>query len=249
MSTQVLGDVELVTKQEVEAMLDAVVVPESDINDKIGVSAAALEQAIATAKAELHSEVEIVQASVADEATARDAADRALQSNLETEAQLRETTDDALRNRIEREEGVRQAADHELSELIAKEKTDREAADEQIEENIKLHLNEKESNSFEDTIFCSRLTNLPIAQATIDVHDHTLAVGDIIATVSSRYLPNIPVTFSLVAELTDAGETKYFYISARMNAVGEVVVINKTELSGVYAGNVNSATVMYITKE
>ena len=204
-------------------MLDAVVVPESDINDKIEAAATIIDQAIAAAKTELQSEIGVVQASVTDEATARDAADRTLQTNMETEAQLRETTDDALRNRIEREEGVRQAADHELSELIAKEKTDREAADEQIETNIKEHFNEKESDAFEDTIFCSRLTNLPIAQVTLDVHDHTLNVGDIIATVSARYLPNIPVTFSLVAELTDAGETKYFYVSARMNAVGEVV--------------------------
>lgn len=249
MSTQVLGDVELVTKQEVEAMLDAVVVPEDDINEKITAAATILENAIQSAKTELHSEVQIVQASVADEATARAAADATLDDKIADEAQLRETTDDALRSRIEREEGVREAADHELSELIAHETAERKEADEQIEENIKEHLNIKESDAFEDTIFCSRLTNLPIAQATIDVHDHTLEVGDIVATVSARYLPNIPVTFSLVAELTNAGVTGYYYISARMDANGNVIVINKSELSGTYVGNVNSATVMYITKE
>ena len=48
MSTQVLGDVELVTKQELEAALDAVVVPEDDINSKIEAGGVVLEQAIAT---------------------------------------------------------------------------------------------------------------------------------------------------------------------------------------------------------
>ena len=249
MSTQVLGDVELVTKQEVEAMLDAVVVPEDEINEKIEAEGTVLEQAIQAAKNELHSEVELVQSSVAQEVAQRTAADAVLDDKIRDEAEIRENTDDALRSRIEREEGVREAADHELSELITQEANERKLADEQIEENIKVHFNEKESDSFEDTLFCSRLTNLPIAQITIDVHDHTLEVGDIIGTVSAKYLPNIPVTLSFVAELTDSGETKYFYISARMNAVGEVVVINKTELAGAYVGNVNSATVMYITKE
>lgn len=249
MSTQVLGDVQLVTKQEVEAMLDAVVVPESDIDEKIGNAGTVLETAIQAAKNELHSEIEVVQASVADETAQRAAADAVLDDKIRDEAEIRENTDDALRNRIEREEGVREAADHELSHLIELETAQRKEADEQLEENIKEHLNEKESDAFEDTIFCSRLTNLPIAQATIDVHDHTLNVGDIVATVSARYLPNIPVTFSLVAELTEAGDTKYFYISARMDANGNVIVINKTELEGTYVGNVNSATVMYITKE
>lgn len=249
MSTQVLGDVELVTKQEVEAMLDAVVVPEDDINSKIAAQAEALSNSIQAAKDELHSEVEVVQASVNEEAAARADADSTLDDKISDEAQIRETTDDALRSRIEREEGVRKAADAELSALIAQETAERKAADEQTEENVKEHFNEKESESFEDTIFCSRLTNLPIAQATLDVHDRTLAVGDIVATVGARYLPNIPVTFSFVAELTESGVTGYFYISARMDANGNVIIINKTELAGVYAGNVNSATVMYITKE
>lgn len=249
MSTQVLGDVQLVTKQEVEAMLEAVVVPEDDINSKIAAASDALNNTIQTAKDELHSEVEVVQASVNSEATARAAADAVLDDKIADEAQIRETTDDALRSRIEREEGVREAADAELSSLISQEVAERKEADEQLEENIKEHLNVKESESYEDTIFCSRLSNLPIAQATLDVHDHTLEVGDIVATVGARYLPNIPVTFSFVAELTDAGTTQYFYISARMDANGNVIIINKSELSGVYAGNVNSATVMYITKE
>ena len=249
MSSQVLGDVELVTKQEVEAMLEAVVVPEDDINTKISNASATLNNNIQTAKDELHSEIEVVQASVNDEAGQRASADTVLDDKISDEAHIRETTDDALRSRIEREEGVREAADAELSQLIAQETEARKEADDQLEENIKEHLNEKESESYEDTIFCSRLSNLPIAQATLDVHDHTLEVGDIVATVGARYLPNIPVTFSFVAELTDAGTTKYFYISARMDANGNVIVINKSELSGVYAGNVNSATVMYITKE
>lgn len=251
MSTQVLGDVELVTKQEVEAMLDEVVVPESDINDKIEAAGTILEQAIAAAKAELRSETEIVTANLNQETAQRTSADSVLDDKIKDEAEIRENTDDALRSRIEREEGVREAADHELSGLIATEVAERKAADEKIEADIIEHLKERNHDSFEDTIFCVRLKNLPIAQATVELHDSTLAVGDIIGSVAAEYLPDIPITFNFVAELVNqtTGDLEYFYIGARLDATGNVIIINKSKLEGTFVGNVNSTSFMYITKE
>lgn len=309
MSTQVLGDVELVTKQELEAALDAVVVPEDDINSKIEAAGVVLEQAIATAKAEVHSEVELTNAALAQETANRTVKDTELTDMIHDEAQLRETTDDALRSRIEREEGVREAADaeitqlvsqetearkeadkeltqsvsqlisqetkarkeadeeltqlisaeatareaagHELSGLISAETEARKEADDGLRTEFKELLKGKKSAHFEDTIFCVRLENVPLAQATVELHDATLEIGDVLATVSIDYLPEIPVTFNFVAELRDAATDKieYFYIGVRLDATGNATIINKTKLEGEYVGNVNSTTFLYITKE
>lgn len=251
MSTQVLGDVELVTKQELQAALEAVVVPEDDINSKIKAAGTALEQAIVNAKAEVHSEVELTNAALAQETTNRTAKDTELVDMIHDEAELRETTDDALRSRIEREEGVREAADHELSELIATETTARKNADDELRNDFKTLLSSKKSDHFEDTIFCVRLENIPLAQATVELHDATLEIGDILATVSADYIPEIPVTFNFVAELRNAttSSLEYFYIGVRLDATGNAIIINKTKLEGEYVGNVNSTTFTYITKE
>lgn len=251
MSTQVLGDVELVTKQELQAALEAVVVPEDDINSKIKAAGTALEQAIVNAKAEVHSEVELTNAALAQETANRTAKDTELVDMIHDEAELRETTDDALRSRIEREEGVREAADHELSELIATETTARKNADDELRNDFKTLLSSKKSDHFEDTIFCVRLENIPLAQATVELHDATLEIGDILATVSADYIPEIPVTFNFVAELRNAttSSLEYFYIGVRLDATGNAIIINKTKLEGEYVGNVNSTTFTYITKE
>ena len=287
MSTQVLGDVELVTKQELEAALDAVVVPEDDINSKIEAAGVVLEQAIATAKAEVHSEVELANAALAQETANRTVKDTELTDMIHDEAQLRETTDDALRSRIEREEGVREAADVEITQLVSQETEARKDADAEITQlvsqetearknadaeitqlvsqetearkeadtelrnDFKTLLKSKKSAHFEDTIFCVRLENIPLAQATVELHDATLEIGDILATVSTDYLPEIPVTFNFVAELRDqaTSELKYFYIGVRLDATGNAAIINKTKLEGEYVGNVNSTTFLYITKE
>ena len=313
MSTQVLGDVELVTKQELEAALDAVVVPEDDINSKIEAAGVVLEQAIATAKAEVHSEVELTNAALAQETANRTAKDTELTDMIHDEAQLRETTDDALRSRIEREEGVREAADVEIAQLVSAETAARKDADTTVKAEVtteftdKLHdeaqlrettddalrsrieheesvreaadveitqlvsaetaarkeadtglrtefkelLKSKKSAHFEDTIFCLRLESIPLAQATVELHDATLEIGDTLATVSADYLPEIPVTFNFVAELRDqaTSELEYFYIGVRLDATGNAVIINKTKLEGEYVGNVNSTTFLYITKE
>ena len=251
MSTQVLGDVELVTKQELEAALDAVVVPEDDINSKIEAAGVVLEQAITTAKAEVHSEVELTNAALAQETASRTAKDTELTDMIHDEAQLRETTDDALRSRIEREEGVREAADAEITQLVSQETEARKEADTELRNDFKMLFKGKKSAHFEDTIFCVRLENIPLAQVTVELHDATLEIGDILATVSADYLPEIPVTFNFVAELRDqvTRELKYFYIGVRLDTTGNAVMITKTKLEGEYVGNVNSTTFLYITKE
>lgn len=251
MSTQVLGDVELVTKQELEAALDAVVVPEDDINSKIEAAGVVLEQAITTAKAEVHSEVELSNAALTQETANRTAKDTELTDMIHDEAQLRETTDDALRSRIEREEGVREAADAEITQLISQETEARKEEDTELRNDFKTLLKSKKSAHFEDTIFCVRLENIPLAQATVELHDATLEIGDILATVSADYLPEIPVTFNFVAELRNqaTSELKYFYIGVRLDTTGNAVIINKTKLEGDYVGNVNSTTFLYIIKE
>ena len=251
MSTQVLGDVELVTKQELEAALDAIVVPEDDINSKIEAGGVVLEQAITTAKAEVHSEVELTNAALAQETANRTVKDTELTDMIHDEAQLRETTDDALRSRIEREEGVREAADVEITQLVSQETDARKEADTELRNDFKTLLKSKKSAHFEDTIFCVRLENIPLAQATVELHDATLEIGDTLATVSTDYLPEIPVTFNFVAELRDQAtrELKYFYIGVRLDTTGNAVIINKTKLEGEYVGNVNSTTFLYITKE
>ena len=251
MSTQVLGDVELVTKQELEAALDAVVVPEDDINSKIEAEGVVLEQAVATAKAEVHSEVELANAALAQETANRTVKDTELTDMIHDEAQLRETTDDALRSRIEREEGVREAADVEITQLVSQETEARKDADIELRNDFKTLLKSKKSAHFEDTIFCVKLENIPLAQAIVELHDATLEIGDILATVSADYLPEIPVTFNFVAELRDQAtrELKYFYIGVRLDTTGNAVIINKTKLEGEYVGNVNSTTFLYITKE
>lgn len=245
MSTQVLGDVELVTKQELEAALDAVVVPEDDINSKIEAAGVVLEQAIATAKAEVHSEVELTNAALAQETANRTAKDTELTDMIHDEAQLRETTDDALRSRIEREEGVREAADAEITRLVSQETEARKEADAEVEKTVLEKVMLSETAAFEDSVFCGRMTNLPIAQATIEVKDTSIAVGDIIATVGPRYVPAIPVSANFVAELADGS----YYIAVRLDSTGNVFVVNKTKLEGTFEGNVNSVTVMYLTKE
>ena len=105
--TQLLGDVELVTKQEVEAMLSASIVSESTIDDKVKAEAdareasenaltAVVEQYKSTAmadKAELDDKI-------SDEAEIRDRRDKGIEADLATEVGNRETADAELLKEI-----------------------------------------------------------------------------------------------------------------------------------------------------
>ena len=253
--TQLLGDVELVTKQELEAALEATVISENSIDDKVQAAKDSIAGDLATQKTLLESAINVVDSKVAAEVSARQDADTDLTSKIADEATLRETSDNALQTRVEREEQTRQTADNQIIELVSTAQTDINTLNTQAatlttainEVNAKVDaMPDVESMTFEDSVFCSRMSNLPFAQMIIENKDKTLAVGDIIGTVTARYFPRVPATFSFVTETTD---DKYAYITARLNANGEITVINKTVLTTAFTGNINSTTIFYITKE
>lgn len=198
MSVHVLGNAQLVTKQEVEELINKAAVSEEVVDSKI-------EKAVESVS------------------TVIDGVQKGLQDSIDKV-----------------QEGI----------------TDQS---EDISKSLKEHFKELEKGNFEDALYCTRLKNLPVAQITIDLKgDKTYEKNDVIATVSGEYLPSIPVTFYFVAELieektNDEGakeyEKRYYGLTVRLDASGNVVVINKTLLTDAYVGNVGSATVMYITKE
>lgn len=224
MSTHALGNVQLVTVQEVEAMLDEVIVPEASIDAK-----------------------------VAAEATAREAADQLLQGNIDNEKAERETADAALQGNITSEANSRQTADDTLNTLISQEVQDREAADTALSgriTTIETGLTEMKQTEVEElsNLHCSRFTNLPIATIQIDNDDKSISVGDTIATVSARYLPKIPVDFVMSSEQIVASVSKTFLLMLRLDTAGNINVINKVELADGSSAT-DTAAVTYITQE
>ena len=224
MSTHALGNVQLITVQEVEAMLDEVVVPEASIDAK-----------------------------VAAEATAREAADQLLQGNIDNEKAERETADETLQNNITAEANTRQTADDTLNTLVSREAQDREAADTALSGRIaatETRLNEIKQTEVEElsNVHCSRFTNLPMATIQVDNDDKSINVGDTIATVSARYLPKIPVDFVMSSEQIVASASKTYLLMLRLDITGNINVINKVELADGSAAT-DTAAVTYITQE
>lgn len=224
MSTHALGNVQLITVQEVEAMLDEVVVPEASIDAK-----------------------------VAAEATAREAADQLLQGNIDNEKAAREAADTTLQNNITAEATTRQTADDTLNTLISHEAQNREAADTALSGRIaatETRLNEMKQTEVEElsNVHCSRFTNLPMATIQVDNDDKSINVGDTIATVSARYLPKIPVDFVMSSEQLVASASKTYLLMLRLDTTGNINVINMVELADGSAAT-DTAAVTYITKE
>ena len=224
MSTHALGNVQLITVQEVEAMLDEVVVPEASIDAK-----------------------------VAAEATAREAADQLLQGNIDNEKAAREAADTTLQNNITAEATTRQTADDTLNTLISQEAQNREAADTALSGRIaatETRLNEMKQTEVEElsNVHCSRFTNLPMATIQVDNDDKSISVGNTIATVSARYLPKIPVDFVMSSEQIVASVSKTFLLMLRLDTTGNINVINMVELADGSAAT-DTAAVTYITKE
>lgn len=224
MSTHALGNVQLVTVQEVEAMLDEVIVPEASIDAK-----------------------------VAAEATAREAADQLLQGNIDNEKTAREAADETLQNNITAEANARQTAYDTLNTLISQEAQDREAADTALSgriANIETGLTEMKETEVEElsNVHCSRFTNLPMATIQVDNDDKSINVGDTIATVSARYLPKIPVDFVMSSEQIVASVSKTYLLMLRLDTTGNINVINKVELADGSAAT-DTAAVTYITQE
>ena len=224
MSTHALGNVQLITVQEVEAMLDEVVVPEASIDAK-----------------------------VAAEATAREAVDQLLQGNIDNEKAAREAADTTLQNNITAEANTRQTADDTLNTLISQEAQNREAADTALSgriANVETKLDDMKQTEVEElsNVHCSRFTNLPMATIQVDNDDKSINVGDTIATVSARYLPKIPVDFVMSSEQIVASASKTYLLMLRLDITGNINVINKVELVDGSAAT-DTAAVTYITKE
>ena len=79
---------------------------------------------------------EVTDAQFHNEATVRDAADKALQKNITNEATVRDAADKALQKNITNEAAVRDAADKALQKNITNEATVRDAADKTLQKNI-----------------------------------------------------------------------------------------------------------------
>lgn len=239
MSTHALGNVQLVTVQEVEAMLDEVVVPEASIDAKVAAEATAREAAD-----------QLLQGSIDNEKAEREAADTALQGNITTETNTRQTADDTLNTLISQEVQNREVADTALSGRISvvetglADETDRATAEEKkIRDDMKQMEIEELSN-----VHCSRFTNLPIATIQVDNDDKSISVGDTIATVSAHYLPKIPVDFVMSSEQIVASVSKTFLLMLRIDITGNINVINMVELADGSAAT-DTAAVTYITQE
>lgn len=224
MSTHALGNVQLITVQEVEAMLDEVIVPESSIDAKVAV-----------------------------ETTAREAADQLLQGNIDNEKAEREAADTALQNNIAAEANTRQTADDTLNTLVSQEAQNREAGDTALSgriANVETKLDNMKQTEVEElsNVHCSRFTNLPMATIQVDNDDKSINVGDTIATVSARYLPKIPVDFVMSSEQIVASASKTYLLMLRLDITGNINVINKVELADGSAAT-DTATVTYFTQE
>lgn len=235
--TQLLGDVELVTKQEVEAMLNEVVVPESSIDAKVAAEAADREAADRLLQGNIDAEAaareaadQTLQEAIASEATSRQTADETLQTNINSEATAREEADIALSGRVA---GVETGLENEVTRATTEEQA--------IRDDMKATEAEELSN-----VHCARFTNLPIATIQVDNDDKSLSVGDTIATVSGRYLPKIPVDFVMSSEQIVSTASKTFLLMLRLDATGNINVVNMVELADGSAAT-DTAAVTYIT--
>lgn len=239
MSTHALGNVQLVTVQEVEAMLDEVIVPEASIDAKVAAEATAREAAD-----------QLLQGNIDNEKAEREAADTALQDNITAEAKTRQTADDTLNTLISQEVQNREAADTALSGRITTvetglaDETDRATAEEhKIRDEMKQIEVEALSN-----LHCLRLKNIPMATIQVDNDDKSISVGDTIATVSARYLPNVPVDFVMSSEQIVASVSKTFLLMLRLDITGNINVINMIELAEGSSAT-DTTTVTYFTQE
>lgn len=239
MSTHALGNVQLITVQEVEAMLDEVIVPEASIDAKVAAEATAREAVD-----------QLLQGNIDNEKAERETADTALQDNITTEANTRQTADDTLNTLISQEVQNREVADTALSGRISAVETglagetDRAIAEEQ---KIRYEMKQTEVEELSN-LHCLRFTNLPMATVQVDNDDKSISVGDTIATVSARYLPKIPVDFVMSSEQIVASISKTFLLMLRLDITGNINVINMVELAEGSSAT-DTASVTYFTQE
>lgn len=273
--THVLGDVELVTKQEVEALLDATVVTEATIDDKIATEttarAEAIDNALAAVAAEkaraegaeqtLHQEVldeahlrdeavDTLQAHLDAEATTRENADAALTQNIIDETAAREAKDNVLQDRLDAEKAAREAQDADIERIsngLAQEITERTVADTNLHAQILAEIAVVNNEELAN-VKQYRFGALPFAFIQYQNTDKSLHVGDTVATVGNAYRPRIPVDFICSVEQIEEGASKTYWATFRIDTTGNINVINKYPAAeGTAATDVASA--LYITKE
>lgn len=227
MSTHVLGDVNLITKEEAQVMIET----------QLG-------------------RIDEFEGELASEKAERESADSVLQSNIEEEAAQRELTKTELEGKIADEQQLRESGDEALSAKLDSEAEDRRQADAALVAEVAVvkadvaAMREWENDDFPQAS-CARLSNLPIATITVSNSDKSLSVGDTIATVGARYLPAAPVNLLMLTEQEDQavpGTFKTCLASLRLDANGNVNVVNLWEVTGATAAT-DEASVTYITKD
>lgn len=107
MSTQAFGDVELITKQEAQAMIEAATLSEDQINNRI-----------ASSKSLIDSEIAGVASTVEQERATRENEKLEIEDRISDEAHLRTESFESVRQDLAQEASQRQQADTELVEAI-----------------------------------------------------------------------------------------------------------------------------------
>ena len=219
MSRQFMDDVELVTKQELEAALDACVVPEERV------------QAIVDENSEMH-----------------DANEERIRADLEQLRHVHEGDKAEILEKIEQEADTRSRSDAGLAQNIEQEAEKRRQADVDMIDKIRK-LTEWEVDSFPNIPNASRLVGLPLATITFHNTDKSLHVGDVVCTVDERFFPKDAVNFWVDVEQLDgtgASVTKWAHM--RLNNHGDLVVVNLLPFEGASSGT-DEYTAIYLTEK
>lgn len=205
MSTQILGNIELVTKQEVEGMLEEVVVSEQTIDDKIAVERENRETAVAAVRA------------VIEQAKTSQLADKTeLDDKITDEAAIRDGRDRGIEENLAKEIGERKAADQSLLETLTQMQEDN-------------HTFKEDAYAFS---FVEKIKGLPIAMITVTNTDKSLHVGDTITTIDEDYFPKRSVDFIMYSEQLDSvGASKTVMLVLRLDNDGNVKVVNMVDVA------------------
>lgn len=221
--TQVLGDVELLTKQEIGAMIANEVISEATIDSKVRAETEEREAADVA-----------IRALISVEQAEREAADIAIRADLATETTNRELGDETLKSLLDQEVLDRKAADAAIVTRV-----------EAVESTVS-QLNNLETESLSN-LRCSRLTNFPLAVIQVDNDDKSVQVDHTMATVSARYRPMIPVDFTIISEqLDELGAPSTWLLMLRLDTAGNIKCVNKLQLYGASAAT-DTTTVSYLT--
>lgn len=218
MSRQFMDDAELVTKQELEAALDACVVPEERVQKIVGQNS------------ELH-----------------DANEAQIRADVQALRTLHEADKLELTGKLEDEADIRSRADAGLAQDIEQEAEKRRQADVDMINRIRA-LTEWETDQFPNVPNASRLKGLPLATITYHNTDKSLHVGDVVATVDERFFPKDAVNFWVdVEQLDGTGASVTMWAHFRLNNHGDIVVVNLVPFSGATSGT-DEYTATYLTE-